>query len=120
VGRKGVIIGRLKIIKHMKNMMLSPMQNEYVTKEEFGEFKENLFERLDKDKQFVREGFDMMEVFIKNVETPMYEIEARLNKRFDAVDGKFDAVDVKIGSLEGKIDNMSDQLRLIIKYVVKQ
>ena len=71
----------------MTIMTISPMQLDHVTKEEFGEFKTDLDIRLDNidakaDRlgRFTREGFDSMEMFIKN---SFIEFEGKLDKKLD-------------------------------------
>jgi len=106
----------------MDNLILSPMQQNYITKEEFGEFKDGMCEFRDETnqrfidlKEFVDDGFEATNGHIDNLEIIM-------NKRFDKVDERFDAVDARFDSLEARMDNKFNEvdknLRLISEQLV--
>ena len=86
-------------------MLISPMQKDYVTSGEFGELK-----------RYAKDGFEKTFEHIDNLETQMLTrfdvLETNMNTRFSGIDSR-------LNSLEGKIDTLSDQLKLLVKYVIK-
>jgi len=80
-------------------MILSPMQNNYVTKEEFGEFKDEMLE------------------FKDNTEIRFDKIDERFNsvdERFNIVNRRFDSVENEIKKLKQFTDEGFDGMETFI------
>ena len=80
-------------------MILSPMQNNYVTKEEFGEFKDDMLE------------------FKDNTEIRFDKIDERFNsvdERFNIVNRRFDSVENEIKKLKQFTDEGFDGMEQLM------
>jgi peptidoglycan hydrolase CwlO-like protein len=108
------------------NMILSPMQRDYLDRGEFGEFREE-FKGF---KSYVEDGFEKVFEQADNVESTLISridtVEANLGKKIDRVEAKVDSLESKVGGLESKIssigskmDSMSTQITLLTKVVNK-
>jgi hypothetical protein len=84
------------------NAILSPMQQDYVNKEEFGEFKEEFY-TLD---SYVRDGFGKTFEQIDNVESILIDkidgVESRLGKKIDIMAGDVSWLKRSVGKLMKK------------------
>jgi gas vesicle protein len=103
------------------NMVLSPMQRDQVSGEEFGEFKDEFrdfrdeFYALD---SYVKDGFKKVFEQADNIESTLISridgVENRLSTRIDTVESNLGE---KIDRVESKIDSISAQVTLLTKVV---
>ena len=98
------------------NMVISPMQNEAVTREEFRDSMENINERFDK----LDDHFDTREDYVGDGFTKVFEhIDNLESILVDKIDDFRRETNQKFSSIESKIDNVSGQISLLTKYVNK-
>ena len=101
-------------------MILSPMQQDYVTRKEFNEFEI----RFDKHEHYVKDGFEKVFEQLDTVEANSIKefkkvherfdsLETNMNSRFDLltravvrIENTMDRMDKRLGNLETKVDNL--------------
>jgi hypothetical protein len=85
------------------NMILSPMQHDYITREEF----------RDHD-QYMKDGFEKVFEQIDNVEITVTGridvLETRMNKKFELIDKKFDSIDRRFDAIDKRFDGMDKKI----------
>lgn len=87
----------------MTTMIISPLQHDYVTKDEFGEFEKK-----------VDEGFEMTNKHIDNLESIVNrrfsDVESRFNSLESMFSRKFNSLESRMGRFEKQISGFREEV----------
>jgi hypothetical protein len=90
-------------------MILSPVQQDYVTRKEFNEFEI----RFDKHEQYVKDGFEKVFEQLDVSETNSIRGFKRVDEEFKKVHERFEIVDQRFDRMEKRLDSIQSQIGLL-------
>ena len=91
----------------MSTEILSPMQHDYVTKNEFSSFMAEVNTRFIEQKFYIDGGFSKAFELSENLEKKIDVFREETNKKFDHLDGRFDRLEDKVNSLTEDVASLS-------------
>ncbi len=99
------------------NMVISPMQQDYVTKEEFGEFKEEFRDfRKDVDNRFNSQR-EYMDGAFYSLDNKIDFVDKNLGDKIDTLDSKVTRIDLNLHSLAGDVSWIKKSMGKLMKKV---
>ncbi len=98
-------------------MVISPMQNELVTREEFRDFRDEVFDCFDGQKKYIQDGFGKV---FEQIDTLEFQLSKRIDdfrretiKRFDSIDKKFVLIDKRFDLVGQKFDSVDKRFDVV-------